>query len=113
MIRVSEYDLLCRDFSLGVHAQRVHCRSLIVVSLLTVEDQITGQQEQRDVRGQLCEQGGDFDVELASKCGVGLACGTSTKCGAVDNKLRCLAAKLGAHGGSIGQLKASARKRDY
>ncbi len=71
--RIGEYDLLRGGFRFGIDAERIDRRALVVVAGATVEDQIGGQEDQRNLRGQLREQGGDFDVELAGQGGVGLA----------------------------------------
>ena len=92
VFRVGQQDLLRRDFGFGIDAQRIDGRGFVVVARPPVEDQIGGQEDQRDVRRQLREQGGDFDVELAGQRGVGLAFRTLAERGAVDDQLRVAAA---------------------
>ena len=96
---LAEHDLLRRDFGFGIDAQRIDGSGLVVIARATVEDQVGGQEDQRNLCRQLGEQGGDFDVELAGQRGVGLAFGTLAERGAVDDELRLLAAKRCAHGG--------------
>ena len=73
VLRIGQHDLLRRDLGFRIDAQRIDWRGLVVIAGPAIKDQIGGKEDKRNLRRQLREQGGDFDVELAGQRGVCLA----------------------------------------
>ena len=101
MIWIGQQDLLRHGFGFGIHAKRIDGRGFVVIARLSVEDQISGKEDKRNVRSQLREQGRNFHVKLAGQRGVCFAIGTPAERCAVNDQLRIVTPERSTLGGGV------------
>jgi len=105
MPRVGAQHLLRRCLGLGIDAERIDGGLLGVVAGAPIENQVCGQENQRDFSRQFGQQGRNPDVEVARLPRVGFARGALAERGAVNDQLRWLTAELAPHRRGIGQIQ--------
>lgn len=104
--RIREDDLFGGDFGFRINAQRIDCVSFDVAAFASIEDEIGGDENERDVRGEFSEQGCGFNVDPTCQLWIGLAIRRLGHCRAVDDAGGLLLAKHLANGGGVEQVKS-------
>lgn len=88
MLRIREGNFFRGHFGFGVNAQWIHCIRFDVVACPSVENQISGKENKRDLSAKFREQRGDFHVQLTRQIRLFLTRCALTQSRAMNDDLR-------------------------
>src|SRR5580692_11338477 len=109
---MGEDDLLGGSLGLAIDAQGMDMGGLEVIALAAIKDEVGGQENQGDVRGDFGELGGDIDVYFFGEGGILLAGGGFAEGGAMDDEVRLVPFKGAADGGAFGKVEMMTGEAD-
>ena len=112
MAGICEYDLLGSDFGFGINAQRLDLVCFNVIAFASVEDEVGGKKEKRNIGGEFREASRGFNVDLAREWWVGLTIRAFAHRRTMNDGGRILFVERAGNGGGVEQVESGTGQPD-